>query len=167
MPFNLGSLGFLTPFLFTKYKCQLEKLFKGELKSTTRMRLGCTIYRYHKEPYCLMRPNADGVWTVPHDDPSTASLADAQSKWELMETAWMRKACEKAASDTTDNVMCYSTVPEHTMHVLNELVVDRGPNSNISMLELFADEQHLTTVQADGLCISTATGSTAYSVIHF
>lgn len=64
------------------------------------------------------------------------------------------------------HVMCYTAMPEQTFHVLNELVVDRGPNSNISMLELFADERHLTTVQADGLCIATATGSTAYSVIN-
>lgn len=107
--------------------------------------------------------------SVPVADPSTAQ---DHSKWELMETAWMRKAYEKAATDSSnddatysnDNVMCYKTIPEQTVHVLNELVVDRGPNSNISMLELFADERHLTTVQADGLCIATATGSTAYSL---
>ena len=32
------------------------------------------------------------------------------------------------------------------------------------MLEVFADDIHLTTAQADGLCISTPTGSTAYSL---
>lgn len=117
---------------------------------------------------------SDTVWTqsVPtNDDPSEASLADDQSKWELMETAWMRKAFEqeskrdKGIIDLTDEkVMCYSTVPSQTYHVLNEIVVDRGPSSNISLLELFGDDRHLTTVQADGLCIATATGSTAYSV---
>lgn len=145
MPFNLGSLGFLTPFLFTKYVCQLNKLFDGELESTNRMRLLCTIYRYHREP----------------------SKDDGDQ-----ETAWMRKTYEKAATDSSsdanyseDKVMCYTTISEQSVHVLNELVVDRGPNSNISMLELFGGERHLTTVQADGLCIATATGSTAYSVI--
>ena len=32
------------------------------------------------------------------------------------------------------------------------------------MTEVFADNQRLTTAQADGLCISTPTGSTAYSL---
>ncbi|ORZ32340.1 ATP-NAD kinase-like domain-containing protein, partial [Catenaria anguillulae PL171] len=48
--------------------------------------------------------------------------------------------------------------------VLNELVVDRGPSAYMSQLELFGDERHLTTVQADGLVVSTPTGSTAYSL---
>ncbi|EEB06539.1 NAD/NADH kinase [Schizosaccharomyces japonicus yFS275] len=48
--------------------------------------------------------------------------------------------------------------------VLNELVVDRGPNPFMTSLELFGDEEHITSVQADGLCISTPSGSTAYSL---
>jgi NAD kinase len=34
----------------------------------------------------------------------------------------------------------------------------------MGQLELFVDDRHLTTVQADGLVIATPTGSTAYSV---
>ncbi|KAI9137239.1 ATP-NAD kinase-like domain-containing protein [Paraphysoderma sedebokerense] len=51
-----------------------------------------------------------------------------------------------------------------SFEVLNELVVDRGPSAYMSELEVFGDERHLTTVQADGLVISTPTGSTAYSL---
>ncbi|OMJ13606.1 putative kinase [Smittium culicis] len=57
------------------------------------------------------------------------------------------------------------TWDEHeSFHVLNEVVVDRGPNPFLSVLELYANEQHLTSVQADGIVISTPTGSTAYSL---
>jgi hypothetical protein len=105
------------------------------------------------------------VWT------HAVSAADDHNKWELIETNWMQKAFERASktdphlvNDIYEKIMCYSTTPSETFHVLNEIVVDRGPSSNISMLELFGDERHLTTVQADGLCIATATGSTAYSV---
>ena len=55
-------------------------------------------------------------------------------------------------------------VPTESFHILNDLVVDRGPSAFMSQLELFVDDQHLTTVQADGLVISTPTGSTAYSL---
>ncbi|KAJ3258357.1 hypothetical protein HK103_003645 [Boothiomyces macroporosus] len=48
--------------------------------------------------------------------------------------------------------------------VLNDLVVDRGPSPFLSKLELYGNNSHLTTVQADGLVIATPTGSTAYSL---
>lgn len=48
--------------------------------------------------------------------------------------------------------------------VVNDIVIDRGPNPWLSMLELFGDNKLLTVVQADGLILSTPTGSTAYSL---
>jgi NAD+ kinase len=54
--------------------------------------------------------------------------------------------------------------PERTFEILNDIVVDRGPNPTMSTIELFGDEEHLTTVQADGICVATPTGSTAYNL---
>ncbi|KAH9024243.1 ATP-NAD kinase [Lactarius hengduanensis] len=54
--------------------------------------------------------------------------------------------------------------PVESFEVLNDLVIDRGPSPYVSMLELFGDDHHMTTVQGDGLTISTPTGSTAYSL---
>lgn len=54
--------------------------------------------------------------------------------------------------------------PDGTHNILNEVVVDRGPNPTMTTTEVFGDDQHFTTVQADGVCIATPTGSTAYSL---
>ncbi|KAK9451999.1 ATP-NAD kinase-like domain-containing protein [Limtongia smithiae] len=51
-----------------------------------------------------------------------------------------------------------------THEVINEIVIDRGPSPWISMLELYGNGHLLTLVQADGLILSTPTGSTAYSL---
>jgi NAD kinase len=51
---------------------------------------------------------------------------------------------------------------EHT--VLNEVVIDRGSSPYLSNLDVFCDDLHVTTVQADGLIVATTTGSTAYSL---
>ncbi|XP_051524753.1 NAD kinase-like isoform X3 [Myxocyprinus asiaticus] len=59
------------------------------------------------------------------------------------------------------------TEPNHkTMQyqVLNEVVVDRGPSSYLSNVDLFLDGHLITTVQGDGVIVSTPTGSTAYAV---
>ncbi|KAJ1769297.1 hypothetical protein IW140_004296 [Coemansia sp. RSA 1813] len=53
---------------------------------------------------------------------------------------------------------------DSTFQVMNEVVVDRGPSPYLSQLELYGDGNHLTTVEADGLCLATPTGSTAYSL---
>lgn len=54
--------------------------------------------------------------------------------------------------------------PDNTYEILNDIVVDRGPNPTMSTIELFGDGDHLTTVQADGICVATPTGSTAYNL---
>lgn len=54
--------------------------------------------------------------------------------------------------------------PSGTNNILNDIVIDRGPNPTMSSIEVFGDEEHFTTVQADGICVATPTGSTAYNL---
>ncbi|XP_011148643.1 NAD kinase isoform X7 [Harpegnathos saltator] len=54
--------------------------------------------------------------------------------------------------------------PPTKLLVLNEVVVDRGPSPYLSNIDLFIDGKHVTSVQGDGLIVSTPTGSTAYAV---
>ncbi|KAG0746720.1 hypothetical protein G6F57_002706 [Rhizopus arrhizus] len=155
MPFHLGSLGFLAPFLFTSYRTELTNLFEGRLKNKAhRMRLSCTVYRFRPSPSSSTKrlQTADGTIKQQNND-----------RLVLTETAWVQRAYGRGLKGDRCQVD-YSVVPAQTFQVLNEIVVDRGTSSNMSFLELFADDRHLTTVQADGLCIATATGSTAYSL---
>ena len=70
---------------------------------------------------------------------------------------------EPVANPVTGKKLCVSELSsEH--HVLNELTIDRGSSPFISNLELYGDSSLLTVAQADGLIVSTPTGSTAYSL---
>ncbi|MES1912393.1 MAG: hypothetical protein MHM6MM_004676 [Cercozoa sp. M6MM] len=57
-------------------------------------------------------------------------------------------------------------VLQASRHVLNEVVIDRAGAalSHLGRLELLVDDAHVTTAQADGLIVSSPTGSTAYSM---
>jgi NAD+ kinase len=54
--------------------------------------------------------------------------------------------------------------PPTNLLVLNEVVIDRGPSPYLSNIDLFLDGKLITSVQGDGLIVSTPTGSTAYAV---
>jgi len=47
---------------------------------------------------------------------------------------------------------------------LNDTVISRGPISRMAELEVFVDGQYMQTLRADGLIVSTPTGSTAYAL---
>jgi len=47
---------------------------------------------------------------------------------------------------------------------LNEVVISRGQSSFLTNLDLYINNYLITSVQGDGLIISTPTGSTAYAM---
>lgn len=104
MAFNLGSLGFLTPFRVKRYKQSISGVL-SQCRITLRSRL-----------FCVVVKNVDGK--------------------------------EQVTKRT----------------VLNEVVIDRGYSPYLSNLECFCDNVPITTIQADGIIVSSTTGSTAYSL---
>lgn len=180
IPFNLGSLGFLTPFQFDRFEQHLTQAMERGVRINMRGRLTCTVYR-----------------RVPYPENSTQSIKTSVQlrnvkrnpvTGEIKVGGWCKATRNKkykkfgevdgedveededGQPDDVEDMMehrqipCFTTVPVEKYHVINDLVVDRGPSPYVSLLELFGDDKHLTTVQADGLAISTPTGSTAYSV---
>ena len=49
-------------------------------------------------------------------------------------------------------------------HVVNEVVIDRGPSPYSVQLEIYIDDNYFTTCVGDGIILSTPTGSTAYNL---
>lgn len=134
MSFSLGSLGFLTTFQFQQYKEQLDRIM-GDAGMRVTMRMRFT---------CT-------VYRAAHS--RTASTSSAS----LSTIASEASAEQHMPSQATK-------IEGETHEVLNELVIDRGPSSYISSLDLYGNDSLLTRISADGIILSTPTGSTAYSL---
>lgn len=129
MPFNLGSMGFLTPFDFPNHQNDVASVLNGDNNSVTmRMRLKCVIVRESVGPDSTRSP------------------------------------CIHNFEDNALNDEAVECSVTEEYHVLNELVIDRGPAPYLSNLEVLCDDCPVTRVQADGIIVATPTGSTAYSL---
>jgi len=57
-----------------------------------------------------------------------------------------------------------AAVEQSTVYALNDIVVSNGPLSRVLHLRMMVNDKYVTTYAADGLILSTPTGSTAYSL---
>ncbi|SNX81883.1 related to UTR1 (associated with ferric reductase activity) [Melanopsichium pennsylvanicum] len=190
LPFALGSLGFLTNFDFKAYQDVMKSALDDGIRVNLRMRFTATVYRATlsssssadrhrrqaiksgKTGEIILNSVKNCGWDViesPNHDKDHRPRSPLQPQDEMVlpsmeKSSRTRSKGEKGKKCRDKEIMCFSTRPVETFEVLNDLVVDRGPSPYVSLLEVFGDEHHMTTAQADGLCISTPTGSTAYSL---
>ena len=169
--FHLGSLGFLTVFNFDKHEEIMDKIWSGSgVRVSMRMRLQCRVHkpesirfsRKKKSTTSKRRSASESIsqslsaLSIPENmSPPNSSLhyADSTPPSPLQSLRVLAQSLQ--GNDEFD---------ENTLHVLNEVVIDRGPCPFLTTLEVWGDGVLLTICQADGLVISTPTGSTAYSL---
>ncbi|KAG6878553.1 hypothetical protein C0993_004452 [Termitomyces sp. T159_Od127] len=163
LPFALGSLGFLTNFDFSDHQEVMDSVLDSGIRVNLRMRFTCTVYRAVSYEEGRRRK------AVKKGHTGEIMMRNVgRGGWEALEGGWSgsHPSSDGKCNAKDKEIMCFTTRPVETFEVLNDLVVDRGPSPYVSLLELFGDEHHMTTVQADGLTVSTPTGSTAYSGDH-
>ncbi|XP_030017010.1 NAD kinase b [Sphaeramia orbicularis] len=135
MAFHLGSLGFLTPFKFESYKTEVAKVFEGNAAITLRSRLKVKVVK-------------DMLQRTGQQSYSREQPPPQQEHNGLLPHRHTNSEAGKVALQ---------------LQVLNEVVVDRGPSSYLSNVDLYLDGRLITSVQGDGVIVSTPTGSTAYA----
>ncbi|KAJ3017584.1 UNVERIFIED_CONTAM: NAD(+) kinase [Siphonaria sp. JEL0065] len=167
VPFDLGSLGFLAVFEFEIAKETLRKILGFPCLVNTEEEAALI---GSMEELQIKGANGGGGGSLPDlTNGRNSNGCNGAVDYKGVKTALtgfnvnmrLRLACTIYRMDHETGEL---GVGEETHHVLNEMVVDRGPSAYMSHLELFVDDAYLTTSMADGLVIATPTGSTAYSL---
>uniref|UniRef100_A0A1A7X8B7 NAD(+) kinase n=1 Tax=Iconisemion striatum TaxID=60296 RepID=A0A1A7X8B7_9TELE len=95
---------------------------------------------------------------------NAAIVLRSRLKVQVLKENWEKKDTVDEKSIILSNGDMESSRKVMQYQVLNEVVVDRGPSSYLSNVDLYLDGHLITTVQGDGVIVSTPTGSTAYAV---
>ncbi|XP_030078589.1 NAD kinase isoform X2 [Drosophila hydei] len=146
MAFYLGSLGFLTPFQCDNFQEQVTNVLEGHAALTLRSRLRCSIHRKGDRRRESLQQASNLL--KPHFQ-RQSNFGDAGNP----------KACNNNCSPSS----AQGAGGHSSILVLNEVVINRGPSPYLSNIDIFLDGKYITSVQGDGLIVSTPTGSTAYA----
>jgi len=87
----------------------------------------------------------------------------AEELYDAMELSLQNRMVRIERSMLQATVICRSG-KQKSYNVLNEVVLERRPNTNIVDLSIYIGHLFVSTLKADGLIVASPTGSTAYSL---
>ncbi|KAL8725091.1 MAG: hypothetical protein Q9166_007565, partial [cf. Caloplaca sp. 2 TL-2023] len=165
LSFSMGTLGFLGEWKFAEFKRAFREVYMSGAGAGDRSK--------------ILEPNRSGV-------ESTARFEGAQSDAPTAgagPTGWssirgknlgtsrgarvlLRNRLKVAVqtSGTPPTVSIPPTKDPSTIHAMNEIIIHRGATPHLAHIAIFIGGRFLTEAVADGMIISTPTGSTAYSL---
>ena len=116
LSFALGSLGFLTKFDYEEYPEHLTKAFKDGVTISLRLRFEGTVMRSQKRKRSRIE-NGEA------QEGSSSSSPDDEEDDESNQT---RDLVEELVGEEKGDERTHR--PDGTYEILNDIVVDRGPN---------------------------------------
>lgn len=152
LSFSMGTLGFLNEWKFPEHKRAFRELYMSGAPSSRHSILS-------PEQTASSPPvSQNAIHTIYSKEgwPPTlgASLGSTRAARVLL-----RNRLRVAITSTDRKVI---TPP--ALHALNEVILHRGASPHLTHLTISISGRILTSTSADGLIISTPTGSTAYSL---
>lgn len=134
LSFALGSLGFLTKFDFSEFKETLTGMFADGITVSLRLRFEATIMRsQERKKRVLKRNGEDGVDGEQKEGKENKEEEEEEGDYD--EEAQKRDLVEELIGEEKDDEHTHR--PDGTWMVLNEVVVDRGPNTSKLFPRLF------------------------------
>lgn len=146
LSFSMGTLGFLGEWKFSEFK----RAFRETYMSGSETERKDTI------------------------TDATDQSDDARTGWSSIRGKSMgsargarvlvRQRLKVGIFDAKGNQLSTNGGPSKDMHAMNEVLLHRGREPHLAIVDVFVGGRFLTEAVADGMIVSTPTGSTAYSL---
>ncbi|KAL9118269.1 MAG: hypothetical protein Q9187_005186, partial [Circinaria calcarea] len=161
----MGTLGFLGEWKFAEHKRAFREVYMSGASLGDR---GPILGEYPPPSTASFDENAEPAFSTPMAEKIGWSSIRGKSLG-IHRTARIllrnRLKVSVIPSSPTQNPLGPSSPPSPPItHALNEVIIHRGANPHLTHLSISIASKPLTRAVADGLIISTPTGSTAYSL---
>lgn len=157
LSFSMGTLGFLGEWKFPEYKRAFREVYMSGAEPSFHPYLQSST-----EPQLVTSSSSDAS-SVPLD--SRWDAVQGKNMGRTRNTRVLLRNRLKVGLYTTDSSS--PTAPptfDSETYALNEIILHRGAAPHLAHISISVLGRHLTHAIADGLIISTPTGSTAYSL---
>jgi NADH kinase len=154
LSFSMGSLGFLGEWKFEEYKRAFREVYMSGAGA------GSPLLQDQKHPHVQPGENENVVIGWP--SLRGKSMGPTRSCKVLL-----RNRLKVGIFDSAGNRVIgddTSESAEGDVHAMNEVIIHRGKEAHLAIIDIFVGGRFLTEAVADGMIISTPTGSTAYSL---
>jgi NADH kinase len=156
LSFSMGSLGFLGEWKFLEYKRAFREVYMSGAAA------GSPLFQDQKHPHVQSSPAEEESASITgwssirgkSMGPTRSSkiLLRSRLKVGVFDANGKRLSSGNEGSVSTD------------IHAMNEVIIHRGANPHLAVVQVFVGGRFLTEAVADGMIVSTPTGSTAYSL---
>ncbi|KAK2785050.1 NADH kinase pos5 [Onygenales sp. PD_12] len=154
LSFSMGTLGFLGEWKFAEYKGAFREVYMSGAPPSDR----ASILEHIKPP----SPNTPTGWSHARGKSlGTSRPAKILVRSRLRVGVYTPDGRPVHRDGAT---MSSPTDDDGGVHAMNEVVIHRGKQPHLAIVEVFVGGRFLTEAVADGIIVSTPTGSTAYSL---
>jgi NADH kinase len=156
LSFSMGTLGFLGEWKFAEYKRAFREVYMSGASA------GASSYQDQKHPHVQTALGETEDVVTGWSSIRGKSMGPTRSSKVLL-----RNRLKVGVFDAEGQRVIGDNTAESAqgdVHAMNEVIIHRGKEAHLAIVEVFVGGRFLTEAVADGMIISTPTGSTAYSL---
>jgi NADH kinase len=156
LSFSMGTLGFLGEWKFAEYKRAFREVYMSGAGA------GSPLFQDQKHPHVKTMVDETGDIVTGWSSIRGKSMGPTRSSKVLL-----RNRLKVGVFDAEGHRVIGDNTAESAagdVRAMNEVVIHRGKEAHLAIIEVFVGGRFLTEAVADGMIIATPTGSTAYSL---